>query len=302
MEKLSKGSMNNQGISGEDSKYLRPVNLKEALEYLSRNEDIKILAGGTDLLVKYYERLYEVESWLDLKDIKELKLIEVYDERIEIGAMITHSQLEESEYIKNYFPLLKKAASEVGSPQIRNRGTIGGNIANASPAGDLLPVLMAYDAQFRLASIDKEIILSADEFFIGPKRTILKKGQLLRNIILPIPGDRTYGSWIKIGKRKALSISTISLALVLKFLKDKRTVKDVRACFGSVAPTPVEIKELRGLMINQKFNSLNFNELGQIVAEKISPIDDIRGTKEYRKAVAKEIMINALEEIIISRG
>ncbi len=278
--------------------YFAPQKIEEALKILSKyGKEIKVIAGGTDLLIQYYDRLYEVGSWLDLKNIKELKEIKIYQNQMEIGAMVTHAQLENSEDIKKYFPILSQAAADIGSPQIRNRGTIGGNIVNASPAGDLLAPLMAYDAQFKLFSIQKETLIPAEEFFIGPKKTILEPAQLLTRIILPLPSERTYGCWIKIGKRKALIIATITLALVVEMAEDNKTVKDVRACLGSVAPTPIEIKEIREKMVGKKFSELDFNQLGQIVEDKISPIDDIRGTREYRKDVAKNIMINALEEI-----
>ena len=278
--------------------YFAPQKIEEALEILSRYEkEIKVIAGGTDLLIQYYDRLYEISSWLDLKNIKELKKIRISKNQMEIGAMVTHAQLEKSEDIKKYFPVLSQAAADIGSPQIRNRGTIGGNIVNASPAGDLLAPLMAYKAKFKLLSGKKETLVAAENFFLGPKKTILEPAQLLTRIILPLPSERTYGCWIKIGKRKALIIATITLALVVEMDEDNKTVKDVRTCLGSVAPTPIEIKEIRKKMIGKKFNQLDFNQLGQIVEDKISPIDDIRGTREYRKDVAKNIMINALEEI-----
>ena len=278
--------------------YFAPQKTEEALKILFKYEkEIKVIAGGTDLLIQYYDRLYEINGWLDLKNIKELKEIRIHQNQMEIGAMVTHAQLEKSEDIKKYFPVLSKAAADIGSPQIRNRGTIGGNIVNASPAGDLLSPLMAYDAQFKLLSLQEEVVISAEGFFTGPKKTILEPAQLLTQIILPLPSERTYGSWIKIGKRKALIIATIALALVVEMAKDNKTVKDVRTCLGSVAPTPIEIKEIREKTVGKNFSQLDFNQLGQIVEDKISPIDDIRGTKEYRKDVAKEIMINALEEI-----
>ena len=278
--------------------YFAPQKIEEALEILSQyGKEIKVIAGGTDLLIQYYDRLYEVGSWLDLKNIKELKDIRINKNQMEIGAMVTHAQLENSQDIKKYFPVLNKAAADIGSPQIRNRGTIGGNIVNASPAGDLLSPLMAYDAQFKLLSLQKEALISAEEFFIGPKKTLLEPAQLLTRIFLSLPSERTYGSWIKIGKRKALIIATITLALVVEMAEDNKTIKDVRTCLGSVAPTPIEIKEIREKMIGKNFSQLDFNQLGQIVEDKISPIDDIRGTREYRKNVAKNIMINALEEI-----
>jgi CO/xanthine dehydrogenase FAD-binding subunit len=278
--------------------YFAPRKIEEALEILSKQEkEIKVIAGGTDLLIQYYDRLYEINSWLDLKNIKELQEIKIHQNQMEIGAMVTHAQLEKSAEIKKYFPVLGKAAADIGSPQIRSRGTIGGNIVNASPAGDLLAPLMAYNAQFKLLSTQGEKIVPAEKFFIGPKKTILEPTQLLTLIILPLPSARTYSSWIKIGKRKALIIATITLALVVEIDEDNKTVEDVRTCLGSVAPTPIEIKEIRKKVIGKNFSQLDFSQLGQIVEDKISPIDDIRGTKEYRKDVAKEIMINALEEI-----
>ena len=282
--------------------FFAPQKIEEALEILSGyGKEIKIIAGGTDLLIQYYDRLYEVNGWLDLRNILELKEIKIHQNQMEIGAMVTHAQLEKSEDIKKYFPILSQAAADIGSPQIRNRGTIGGNIVNASPAGDLLAPLMAYDAQFKLLSLQKEALISAKDFFLGPKKTILEPAQLLTRIILPLPSKRTYGCWIKIGKRKALIIATITLALVVEMDEDNKTVKDVRTCLGSVAPTPIEIKEIRKKMIGKNYSQLDFNQLGQIVEDKISPIDDIRGTREYRKDVAKNIMINALEEIDLAR-
>jgi len=120
--------------------YFAPQKIEEALEILSKyGKETKVIAGGTDLLVQYYDRLYEVKGWLDLKNISQLKKIRINKDEMEIGAMVTHSQLERSEDIKKYFPILSQAAADIGSPQIRNQGTIGGNIVNASPAGDLLP-------------------------------------------------------------------------------------------------------------------------------------------------------------------
>ncbi len=311
MGEFPQGLQNNKKFSGGDSKncqrtvpcqFFAPQKIEEALEILARyGKEIKIIAGGTDLLVQYYDRLYEINSWLDLKNILELKKIRISQNQMTIGAMVTHTQLEKSEDIKKYFPVLSQAAADIGSPQIRNRGTVGGNIVNASPAGDLLTPLMAYKAKFKLLSGKDETLVPAENFFLGPKKTILRPDQLLAQIILPLPKKRTYGSWIKIGKRKALIIATITLALVVEMAEDNKTVKNVRTCLGSVAPTPIEIKEIRKKMVGKNFEQLDFAELGQIVEDKISPIDDIRGTREYRKDVAKNIMINALEEISSAR-
>jgi CO/xanthine dehydrogenase FAD-binding subunit len=299
MNKSAYGSTNKQNSFEKDFPgYVAPQKIEEVLEILSKyGKEIKIIAGGTDLLVQYYDRLYEVSAWLDLKNIEKLKEIKIDQNQIEIGAMVTHTRLETSKDIKKHYLILSQAAADIGSPQIRNRGTIGGNIVNASPAGDLLPALIAYRAQFKLVSHKEESIVSAEDFFLGPKKTILKPEQLLSKIIIPIPEQNTYSSWIKIGKRKALMVATVSLALVLSMTEGNKIIKEVKVCLGSVAPTPFEIMEIREKMIGRQFNQLDFNELGQLVEDRISPIDDIRGTKEYRQDVTKNIMINALKKI-----
>lgn len=298
MKEFKRESRNRPGTSGKDFKeYYTPENIEEAVKIMDKYGSVlKVIAGGTDIMVEYFDRLYDIKSWLDLKNITQLGNIDKNDDFIEIGALVTHTQLEKSKIIKEYLPVLANAAYDVGSPQIRNRGTIGGNIVTASPAGDLLPALMAYDAQFLLVSKMGERRVPANKFFTGPKRTVLKDNELLARVLIPLPDEKTYGSWRKVGKRKALIISSITLALVISF-NDDNTINRVKACLGSVAPTPIEIKEVNGMMVGKKLEELNYKELGEKVADSISPIDDIRGTKEYRIDVSREIMINALEEI-----
>jgi len=296
-------STDNEGKFRESlfkSDYFAPQSLQEALELLEKyGEDVVVLAGGTDLLVQYYDRLYEVKNWLDLGRLEILKNINLGKKELTIGAMVSHAQIEKSQFIQDYFPILSNSAADIGSPQIKNRGTIGGNIVNASPAGDLLPSLMAYGAMFKLISQKEEKIVPAVDFFIGPKKTILGADQLLSQVILPLPGKHTYGSWTKIGKRRALIIATITLALLMKMDNDDEIIEDISVCLGSVAPTPIQIKEIKAAMIGKKLQQLNFSQLGQLVKDKIHPIDDIRGTREYRKDVARQIMIKALEEVAI---
>ena len=284
--------------SGRDFKgYFIPETIEEAVELLRDDgEQLEILAGGTDLLVEYYEHLYEVNGWLDLRGISELDKIEIKGDEIEIGAMVTHGQLEESDSVKEHLPLISQAAADVGSPQIRSRGTIGGNVVTASPAGDLLIPLLAYQAELEIVDNEGKMRIPAEDFFTGPKQTVLESDQLLSKIIIPLPADGTLGSWIKVGKRKALAISTVSLAFVVQ-LDQKKRVKDISACLGAVAPTPIEIKEVREKMVGEKLSDIDYEEIGSIVEDNISPIDDIRGTSEYRNNTAKNLTIKALKDL-----
>ncbi|MFW6029095.1 MAG: FAD binding domain-containing protein, partial [Halanaerobiales bacterium] len=146
-----------QKISGKDSnQFFAPQNIKEALEVLADKDKLEIIAGGTDIMVEKFEKLYDVKTWLALDNINELKEININNNSLEIGAGVTHNQLVNSKLIKKNIPILQEAALDVGSPQIRNRGTIGGNIVTSSPAGDLLPVLLVYNAEFILKSYKNE--------------------------------------------------------------------------------------------------------------------------------------------------
>lgn len=286
-----------EGFGRDSDDYFAPTTLKEATEILAKySPNIKIIAGGTDVLVDYFDRLDEIERWISLKNLYELKKIEINNDRIEVGALVTHEELVKSEIIQKYLPLINQAALDVGSPQIRNRGTIGGNIANSSPAGDLLPPLIAYDAVFKITSQNETREVPAKDFFLGPKKNVLRNDEILEKIIIPIPQKHTYGKWLKVGKRNALIISSITLAIVVTFNDDER-IKTVKCSLGSVAPVPIEISQIQPLMVGKRFNELDYSQIGKVVSDNISPIDDIRGTKEYRREVAKNLTISALNEI-----
>ncbi len=298
MKESTKKLENKPQISGEDSKqFFRPESLEKALELKDDyGSELTVLAGGTDLLVAYYEKLFEIESWLDLTKIPILKNIDINDKNIVIGAMVTHQRLANSTELRDILPALSEAAEEVGSPQIRSRGTIGGNICTASPAGDILPPLVAYGAKFILASKEGKREVLATEFFTGPKKSVLKNNELLIAIEIPRPSAETYSFWKKLGRRKALVISSISLAFVVEFDLENR-IKKAGLAMGSVAPVPFKLESVEKELVSKKMAELNYTKIAEQVRNTISPIDDLRGTKAYRKDVARDIMINALEKI-----
>lgn len=301
MKKQSKDVKSKQKIFGEGSKnYFRPQTKEGLIEILEDfDKDFTIIAGGTDLLVANFEKLHEIDDWLDLNWLNDFKEIKIYDEKVEIGSMVTHERLYKLEKIKELFPVLQKAASDVGSPQIRSRGTIGGNIVTSSPAGDLLPPLMVYDAKMKIISKDGERIVDINDFFTGPKKNILNKGEILEKVILPLKKDKQKGSWKKVGKRKALVISSISLALNLVF-EDDSTIKESKLCIGSAAPVPLRITKAEEYLNNKNINKVELEKLGRIVAEEIKPIDDIRGTAKYRRQTINNITQSAFREVINS--
>ena len=299
MKKQSKDVKNRQKTSGEDSSsYFRPKS-KEGLLQILRDyeEDFTIIAGGTDLLVEHYQNLYKIDRWLYLNWVSEFKEIKIYDDKVEIGSMVTHERLYKLDKIKELYPVIQQAAADVGSPQIRSRGTIGGNIVTSSPAGDLLPPLLVYDAKLKLISKEGERVVDANEFFTGPKRNVMENGEIVEKIILPLRDEKYKGAWVKVGKRKALVISSISLALNLVFDEDEK-IKESRICIGSAAPVPLRIESAEEQLLDKKASKVKIDEVAQIVADEISPIDDIRGTAKYRRQVAFNITKSALSEVI----
>jgi CO/xanthine dehydrogenase FAD-binding subunit len=299
MKKQSKNAKNRPKTSGGDFKnYFRPQTKEGLMQILGDYEnELTVIAGGTDLLVEHFDQLYKIDKWLDLNWISDFKEIKIYDDKVEIGSMVTHERLFKLDKIKELFPVLQQAAADVGSPQIRSRGTIGGNIVTSSPAGDLLPPLLVYDAKLKILSQEGERVVDANEFFTGPKQNVLEKGEIVEKVILPLRDEKYKGAWVKVGKRKALVISSISLALNLVFDEDNM-IKESRICVGSAAPTPLRIKKAEEILLNKKLNKIKIDQIAQIVADEISPIDDIRGTAKYRRQVAFNITNSALDEVI----
>jgi CO/xanthine dehydrogenase FAD-binding subunit len=293
---------NKQTISGVDfENYFQPTSLKKALEIKAEyGSEITVAAGTTDLLVAYYERLHEIKNWLDLSKIDELKYIDFSEKKVKIGAMITHLALKESKALKEKLPILQAAAADVGSPQIRSRGTIGGNIVTSSPSGDLLTPLLSYQARFKLETAEKSRWVDAEDFFTGPKTNVMEPKEILTEIEVPLPENDSSGYWLKIGRRKALVISTLNFSLVLEFNNDK--ISRAGLALGSAAPTPIRLKKVEKRLVGKSLAELDYRELGEEVKNKIAPIDDLRGSKEYREDVALETMVNALEDIEKRRG
>lgn len=304
-KELKQNAENKQKTSGKDSNkvpigsadFLAPESLEKALDYRKRyGFEATVIAGGTDIMVDYFERLYEVNSWLDLNKIEELKKIEINDEEIIIGATVTHKMIAEHSELKKYLPMLVQASSEVGAWQIQSRGTIGGNIVTSSPAGDTLAPLLAYDAKVVLQSKGDKRILDINDFFVGPKENVEESDELLTEIIIPKPSGNILSRWKKVGKRKALIISSLTMAFLIEVNNDG-VIENARACYGAVAPTPIEVKNVGDYLKNQKLVEVDSKKAGEIAAAGISPIDDIRGTEQYRRQVTHDLTVNAIKEM-----
>ena len=264
-------------------------------------ETTALLAGGTDLLVKMKNRELQPQNIVSLAELEEIKQINVTGNKISIGACCTISQLAESAVIRSTYLALSSAAESLGSPAVRNLGTIGGNIATASPAADLPPALTAYGAKARLKRKDQERFLPLEKIFCGPGATRIGKDEILADLHLENPSERSGAGFFKLGHRKALQCSIINGACYLAINTQSGEIETARVVLGAVAPTLVRASTTENLLLGEKPGEKLFLEASREAVRDCSPIDDLRGSAEYRRDMIQvltgRILYTALEEI-----
>ncbi|GAB6188589.1 xanthine dehydrogenase family protein subunit M [Marinitoga arctica] len=274
--------------------YVKPKTLNEALEILQEEDSFPIL-GGTDLIVKMRAGRIKPKTVVDLKGIDELFHVDFSKENgLTFGAGLKLNVLaEEFSYIKEYYPSLFQGIKVVGGYQTRNRGTVVGNICNASPASDTAPALLTYNAELNLVSTKGERTVKITDFFKGPGKTVLEKGEIVKSIHIPYEGE-SIGIYYKVSRIKAVDLSTIGMALTII---DPEGERDIRVALASVAPTPVRIFEAEDFIKGKELTPENVEEFAQIIHDSVNPITDARGTAEYRKKMAKILPIKLLREL-----
>jgi carbon-monoxide dehydrogenase medium subunit len=273
--------------------YLAPQTLAEALETIGKqSQGVHLIAGGTDLVPQMRSRSVEPALLIDLR-LLGLEGIEMNEDDIRIGARTTHTDILESDLLAEHCPALVESAADIAGPPIRNRGTVGGNLVNASPAADLAPPLLVYDAQAVLASARRERLVPLDEFFISPGETVLAKDEILTEIRLPAAVPKTSSKFIKLGKRKAMAIAVVSVAARLT-LDESGSISNARIALGSVAPIPMRALKAEFDLEGQSPSIDLFAEAGRIASSESSPISDIRASGEYRKKMVAVLTRRAL--------
>jgi CO/xanthine dehydrogenase FAD-binding subunit len=239
-------------------------------------------------MVRGPEALHRMDRVIDLLGIPELRGIREVDGSVEIGATTTFSEIRRSELILETFPILATAAGQVGGWQIQNRATLGGNVANASPAGDSLPVLLALNAVIVAAGPRGLREIPYDAFHTGYRKTALDPGEIVARVRLPRPSPGSVQAFRKVGTREAQAISKVVVALVLS--KDGDQIADLRLAAGSVAPTPIRLSAaedaVRGMVLGPEAADL----AGREAAREVKPIDDVRSTADYRRFALERVV------------
>jgi CO/xanthine dehydrogenase FAD-binding subunit len=274
-----------------------PENLTAALALLDREPDAwKPIAGGTDLMVLFDAGKLEHKKLLSIWKLGELRGIEVRPDQVTLGALTTYTQVQTHPVLQKEFPLLCRAAAETGGIATQNRGTLAGNIANASPAADSPPALLVYDAALELVSAQGSRWVSYYGFHTGYKQTILRPEELIRRIRLPRRAKTWRQHYSKVGTRKAQAISKVCFAASAEM--EGHEIRDIRIALGSVAPTVIRCPKTEALLKEQEPSPELIAGARAALRKEIAPIDDMRSTAEYRTRVAQ----NLLEEFLLQLG
>jgi len=289
---LKKIDSKNLSYKNGNKKYFSPKNINQLKKIIKENPNSIFLSGGTDLSLQVTKERKEINNIISLNSIKELKFIKEKNGNIEVGASTSLKEFEL--FIKKYYPDFNLILKRYGSDQIRNVGTIAGNIVTASPIGDTLPLLLSLDAKIVLQKISNKTVLPLKKFFISYRKTRLKKGEFIHSIIIPIFKKNIFKAY-KISKRVDDDISTVCASFNLEIINNK--IKNVKIAYGGMAPIPKRAINCEKTLVNSSLSEESFNKAMKKLERDFAPIDDMRASKSYRMEIAKNLLIKCFLEI-----
>ena len=277
--------------------YFEPANVNDALSLLDRwKGDAKVIAGGTDLIPLMRSKVVMPKYVIDINRLSELDFIKEAGNIVNIGTLTRLRTLETSALIQETIPVLAEATGQVGSVQVRNTGTIGGSLVNASPAADVAPPLLVCEAKVTATSLHRKREIPLSEFFVGVKKTVLGDNELLTDIAIPKTMPQTGRAFMKIGKRNALIISIASAAASVTLNRPKQG--KVRIALGAVAPTPVRARNTESFLDGREITENSIDEASRLVSGDINPVTDIRASAEYRKEISSVLVKRVLQRAV----
>jgi carbon-monoxide dehydrogenase medium subunit len=278
-------------------KYISPKTKEEVLKILKQEKSKAcIVAGCSNVLPYIKDKIISGKLLLDISGIGELNYIRKSEGNLYIGAATTISDLINSKVIREECSVLHQAAEDFADPTVRNSATIGGNLADASPAADVAPPLLVLYAVLEIESINGKREVSLKDFFTGPRKTTLHDDEMITSIKIKSDSLNKNGCFIKLGLRQAMAISLASIAMILETEEEK--VTDVRIAMGSVAPTPLRLINVEEFLINQKIDDVLLEEAMKKVSETVKPIGDVRASADYRRYVSGVLFKRAFNQLI----
>jgi len=275
--------------------YVKPHSLGDLVSDLAHaGSKGAVLAGGTDLLVKIRSGLVYRRVLFDINDLEEIRGISDKGDGLQIGAATPISEIASSDLVQYSVPSLSVAASELGSPQIRKRATLGGNIITASPAADTLPPLIAMGARLKVRGIKGERQIPIQEFLKGPGKTDIHEGEILTEVLVPKLKEGCRSHFIKVGRRKAMAISVVNMAGWIQLGRGS-VIEDVRLVLGAVAPTAIRAREAESFLKGKGPTEVLLKKAAVIAEGEVEPISDIRGTDKGRRLLVRAWTFRLLE-------
>jgi carbon-monoxide dehydrogenase medium subunit len=307
--------------------YLKPKTLDEAISLLNQyGKKAVLIAGGTDVMVMIKQKTMAPDVLISLQGIPELDKIELYNGGLRIGTMVTHRAIEKSELIRKEFSALADAVDVLGSIQIRNVATIGGNICTAAPSADTASPLLVLNAQVKLRGAKSERTIPIDQFFTGPGETVLSPGEILTEIAIPKPLPNTGSTYWKLQRRQALDLPILGVSVLLSLNKatvtcsdllcttspisailhsleaDELVCKEARIALGVAAPTPMRANKAENLLRGKKISDELLEEVAETASKEAQPRDTIRGEAWYRrdmiKVFVKRMAMKSIERVL----
>jgi carbon-monoxide dehydrogenase medium subunit len=277
--------------------YHQPESLEEACLLLSQHgQEAKILAGGTDLVVKMKQRLLSPKHVINIKKLQDLDFIKKEGNGYAIGSLTRLVDIATHRDLLQDLPILPEAALTIGSSQVRNIATVGGNLCNAAPSADMSPGLLVLEAEAVIAGPEGRRTLPLERFFIGPGEVDLASGEMLVEIRVSIPPKGTRMVYLKHGPRRAMDIAVVGVAVALT-LDDNGICQRALIALGAVAPMPVRVVEAEELIKGKKAGEIPYNALAKAVRNTIAPISDVRASADYRNEVCAVLVERALHNL-----
>lgn len=281
----------------------QPTTFEEAIVLLRQyGNKVKVMAGGTDLLVRMRGGEVAPEYIVYLKNISELNRITWCNNTLSIGAATSIHEIEKSDTIQEEFNLLTQTAHKLGGYQTRNLATIGGNLCNASPSAEMAPALIVLEGKLEIMGPNGSRKILVEDFFLGPSQTVLQDDEILIEIQIPRIETDSRGTYLKLGARNSMEIAIVSVAVLLALDSKRSILKNLRMALGGVAPTPIRIMDVEEIVKGKEPNKDLIHEVCQIASEKAKPISDLRATAEYRKEMIKVLTTQAIIQTLRGSG
>lgn len=281
------------GVISHEFEYFKPEAVDELLDLLSKYTlKARILSGGTDLIVRIKDGFELPDVLIDIKGISELKELKFDGKTLFVGATVTFNELIDSEVVKEKYPLLWESAKSVASMSIRNRATMVGNICSAVPSLDSGPSLLDYEAEVILKSKEGERKVNINNFFVGPRKTLLKENEFVYGINIPLPSKKNGSCYIKLGRYNGEDLAQVGIGILVL------DGNEYRIAHCAVGPVSARARKIENLLNGKQLNEKLIEDAKKLIEEEISPITDIRATKEYRLHMAKVMLERGLKTAV----